>query len=265
MCGTYLPNGDCNTCNTVLRMTLDSDGSSFPLMFSGGLSRVSVCVRQMLKWKPGVIGCQAASCSSQEFEREKHAHSVLQFQFNEMKETLKQSEELLNVSICPPVWNCVRLWEAVQKRSLLWSQKPDMKKTAVTSKGCMLHRTAFFSFHTLYVCMHHIYLVLSLRLKLHFLFLLFRRSVSCVWSRRVLLEKFLTCRRRWSGRIKKLRYGLWALVQQFCVLLTWSHSFVFAGLNSVSPLHATECQLLLSLLFTSLSSTLCHLGVLLRP
>ncbi|XP_029981117.1 leucine-rich repeat flightless-interacting protein 2 isoform X13 [Sphaeramia orbicularis] len=31
-----------------------------------------------------------------EFEREKHAHSVLQFQFSEMKETLKQSEELLN-------------------------------------------------------------------------------------------------------------------------------------------------------------------------
>ncbi|XP_068185548.1 neurofilament medium polypeptide isoform X5 [Antennarius striatus] len=31
-----------------------------------------------------------------EVEREKHAHSVLQFHFNEMKETLKQSEELLN-------------------------------------------------------------------------------------------------------------------------------------------------------------------------
>ncbi|XP_077584721.1 uncharacterized protein lrrfip1a [Stigmatopora nigra] len=31
-----------------------------------------------------------------EFERERHAHGVLQFQFNEMKETLKQSEELLN-------------------------------------------------------------------------------------------------------------------------------------------------------------------------
>ncbi|XP_035859930.1 leucine-rich repeat flightless-interacting protein 2 isoform X30 [Sander lucioperca] len=31
-----------------------------------------------------------------EYEREKHAHSVLQFQFSEMKETLKQSEELLN-------------------------------------------------------------------------------------------------------------------------------------------------------------------------
>ncbi|XP_044073032.1 leucine-rich repeat flightless-interacting protein 2 isoform X33 [Siniperca chuatsi] len=31
-----------------------------------------------------------------EYEREKYAHSVLQFQFNEMKETLKQSEELLN-------------------------------------------------------------------------------------------------------------------------------------------------------------------------
>lgn len=35
----------------------------------------------------------------QELEREKHAHSVLQFQFSEIKETLKQSEELLNVSI----------------------------------------------------------------------------------------------------------------------------------------------------------------------
>ncbi|XP_037831901.1 leucine-rich repeat flightless-interacting protein 2 isoform X17 [Kryptolebias marmoratus] len=31
-----------------------------------------------------------------EFEREKHAHAVLQFQFAETKETLKQSEELLN-------------------------------------------------------------------------------------------------------------------------------------------------------------------------
>uniref|UniRef100_G3N9Y8 Leucine rich repeat (in FLII) interacting protein 1a n=1 Tax=Gasterosteus aculeatus TaxID=69293 RepID=G3N9Y8_GASAC len=31
-----------------------------------------------------------------EYEREKHSHTVLQFQFTEMKETLKQSEELLN-------------------------------------------------------------------------------------------------------------------------------------------------------------------------
>ncbi|XP_042619597.1 leucine-rich repeat flightless-interacting protein 1-like isoform X7 [Cyprinus carpio] len=30
-----------------------------------------------------------------DLEREKHAHSILQFQFNELKETLKQSEELL--------------------------------------------------------------------------------------------------------------------------------------------------------------------------
>lgn len=52
-------------------------------------------------WPSSQVICfQAASCSSQEFEREKYAHSVLQFQFNEMKETLKQSEELLNVSIC---------------------------------------------------------------------------------------------------------------------------------------------------------------------
>ncbi|XP_071015554.1 leucine-rich repeat flightless-interacting protein 2-like isoform X1 [Oncorhynchus clarkii lewisi] len=32
---------------------------------------------------------------AKEFERERHAHSVLQCQFNEMRETLKQSEELL--------------------------------------------------------------------------------------------------------------------------------------------------------------------------
>ncbi|KAM8855144.1 leucine-rich repeat flightless-interacting protein 2 isoform 19-T19 [Spinachia spinachia] len=31
-----------------------------------------------------------------EYEREKHSHAVLQFQFTEMKETLKQSEEVLN-------------------------------------------------------------------------------------------------------------------------------------------------------------------------
>jgi predicted nucleic acid-binding Zn-ribbon protein len=35
---------------------------------------------------------------AKEFERERHAHSVLQRQFNEMRETLKQSEELLTVS-----------------------------------------------------------------------------------------------------------------------------------------------------------------------
>nr|XP_055072157.1 leucine-rich repeat flightless-interacting protein 2 isoform X30 [Misgurnus anguillicaudatus] len=32
---------------------------------------------------------------SKDLEREKHAHSILQFQFSELKETLKQSEELL--------------------------------------------------------------------------------------------------------------------------------------------------------------------------
>lgn len=51
---------------------------------------------------------------------------------------------------------------------------------------------------------------LTLHFKLCLLFLLLRRSVSCAWNRRVLLEKYLTCRRRWSGRIKKLGYGLWA-------------------------------------------------------
>uniref|UniRef100_A0AAV2K2F5 Leucine-rich repeat flightless-interacting protein 2 n=1 Tax=Knipowitschia caucasica TaxID=637954 RepID=A0AAV2K2F5_KNICA len=33
---------------------------------------------------------------AKDFEREKHTHTVLQFQFNELKETLKQSEDLLN-------------------------------------------------------------------------------------------------------------------------------------------------------------------------
>lgn len=37
--------------------------------------------------------------SVQELEREKHAHGILQFQFNELKQTLKQSEELLTVSL----------------------------------------------------------------------------------------------------------------------------------------------------------------------
>ena len=38
--------------------------------------------------------------SVQEFEREHQAHSVLQFHFKEMKETLRHTEELLTVSYC---------------------------------------------------------------------------------------------------------------------------------------------------------------------
>lgn len=34
----------------------------------------------------------------QELERERHAHGVLQFEFKEIKETLKHTEELLTVS-----------------------------------------------------------------------------------------------------------------------------------------------------------------------
>lgn len=43
----------------------------------------------------------------QEFEREKHAHSILQFQFAEVKEALKQREEMLEVSSFPCVCVCV--------------------------------------------------------------------------------------------------------------------------------------------------------------
>lgn len=39
----------------------------------------------------------SAGFSLQEFEREKHAHSVLQFQFAEVKEALRQREEMLEV------------------------------------------------------------------------------------------------------------------------------------------------------------------------
>lgn len=42
-------------------------------------------------------GCFYILC--QTYERELHAHSVLKVQFDEVKETLKQSEELLTVSI----------------------------------------------------------------------------------------------------------------------------------------------------------------------
>lgn len=88
----------------------------------------------------------------------------------------------------------------------------------------MFHFTAFFSVHTLYIYMHascFSLFFLSLHLKLYFLFLLFRRSVSYVWNRTVLLEKYLTCRRRWSGRIKKSRYGRWAPAV-LCFIITFS-------------------------------------------
>uniref|UniRef100_A0A2K5JM49 Uncharacterized protein n=1 Tax=Colobus angolensis palliatus TaxID=336983 RepID=A0A2K5JM49_COLAP len=39
--------------------------------------------------------CSAAVQREKEFEREKHAHSILQFQFAEVKEALKQREEML--------------------------------------------------------------------------------------------------------------------------------------------------------------------------
>lgn len=91
----------------------------------------------------------------------------------------------------------------------------------------MFHFTAFFSVHTLYIYMHascFSLFFLSLHLKLYFLFLLFRRSVSYVWNRTVLLEKYLTCRRRWSGRIKKSRYGRGAQAV-LCFIITFSLSY----------------------------------------
>lgn len=91
-------------------------------------------------------------------------------------------------------------------------KKTEIKKTGTFHSVCHLKRlhVAFHSIlfsHTVYT---HAFSLFAFSLKLYFLFLLFRRSVSCVWNRRVLLEKYLTCRRRWSGRIKKLGYGLWA-------------------------------------------------------
>lgn len=62
---------------------------------------IGVCMSWVFLMKTN--NCRSVCCSSQEYEREKHSHTVLQFQFTEMKETLKQSEELLNVSIRPPL------------------------------------------------------------------------------------------------------------------------------------------------------------------
>lgn len=54
----------------------------------------------MRTWTENVIPLPLECCFPplQEFEREKHAHSILQFQFAEVKEALKQREELLEVS-----------------------------------------------------------------------------------------------------------------------------------------------------------------------
>ncbi len=130
----------------------------------------------------------------------------------------------------------------VQKLSLLC--KTGVKKTAI----CQFKRlhVEFHSFlffvHT--VDMHALcffFCFLSLHLELYLPSLLFRRSVSCVSNRRVLLEKYLTCRRPWSGRIKKLRYGLWALVQQvqclLCMKLNASSYFHFSSSLVHSSFH----------------------------
>ena len=64
---------------------------------------------QMLKMETKLLfALKVSFVSSQELEREKHAHCVLQFQFTELKETLKQSEEYLNVSIPAAMWSCVK-------------------------------------------------------------------------------------------------------------------------------------------------------------
>ncbi|XP_045555275.1 leucine-rich repeat flightless-interacting protein 1 isoform X4 [Salmo salar] len=61
---------------------------------------------------------------AKEFERERHAHSVLQRQFNEMRETLKQSEELLTeVGQLRLKWDsCVREISDLQE-TLGWKEK----------------------------------------------------------------------------------------------------------------------------------------------
>lgn len=44
-----------------------------------------------------VYQCVCLCVCFQEWERERHAHSLLQFHFKDMKETLRQTEELLTV------------------------------------------------------------------------------------------------------------------------------------------------------------------------
>ncbi|MEQ2200330.1 hypothetical protein XENOCAPTIV_027650, partial [Xenoophorus captivus] len=56
----------------------------------------ALCPFLCLLHQDGLAEVEEKYRKAMEFERQKHAHSVLLFQFNEMKETLKQSEELLN-------------------------------------------------------------------------------------------------------------------------------------------------------------------------
>lgn len=102
------------------------------------------------------LGDELSPVSSQELEREKHAHSVLQFQFTEIKETLKQSEELLNVSIG---------WVENQLKTAAFVIN-------LSPRGCMTLFTALIS------CTLQTHVPLfTLLLKL-LLLMLFRRSVS---------------------------------------------------------------------------------------
>lgn len=146
-----------------------------------------------------------------------------------MKETLKQSEELLNVST-PPIPHSLWVWSVLQIS--IFKKKKSLSCTqCVTQRGCMLG-----CFSQLFLLFPHSwYLLCFTFILLHFytfafLFLLFRRSVSCVWNRRVLLEKLLICRRRWSGRIKKLGYG------QGASSFSFNH-IQLTDMKSVSSLH----------------------------
>lgn len=66
----------------------------------------------------------------------------------------------------------------------------------------------YFPHWPLHVCTLSFHYLFSVSITCNCHFLPFRRFVSCTSNRKVLSEKYLTCRRRWSGRIKKSGYGV---------------------------------------------------------
>lgn len=104
---------------------------------------------------------------------------MLQFQFNEMKETLKQSEELLNVSTPhhPLIMSVKRfadfhIKKKKKKKSVLYLYSLSHREAACWGA---FHSFSFFS-RTVDTCSA----LLSFFYTFAFLSLLFRRSVSCV-------------------------------------------------------------------------------------
>ena len=151
------------------------------------------------------------------------------------------------------------MWVFVPRSECVWNrvQKWSQFLLSVTWKGCMMGCISQLSFIPHAVYMHALFFsfcFLSSHHKLDFLFLLCRTSVSCASNRKVLLEKYLTCRRRWSGRIKRLGYGLWASSLITFSIYFFQHQFsITFAWNCMPSFTFTSFHFLYTFLFTFLS------------